>query len=127
MVGHVDHDGWAYGASWAAVTYPFSSGCGSRRATDLVRRRRWVRHRVLRQVSQGGRLLGHTGCDRGCSEAGGRGGHLWGTEQGAVCASDGEGSAPDSEEVRDRCSKGAAPFLRGEKGWGGCLTSRGSL
>ncbi len=52
--GHVDRDGWAYGHTWAAVNYPFAPGCGVRRPTDLVRRRRWVRRRVLRDRGGGG-------------------------------------------------------------------------
>ena len=38
--GHVDHAGWAYGSTWSALTYPLQPGCGSRRPTDMVRRRR---------------------------------------------------------------------------------------
>lgn len=57
--GHVDRDGWAYGSNWAAANYPFAPGCGARRPTDLVRRRRWVRRRIFKARGGTGASQGH--------------------------------------------------------------------
>jgi hypothetical protein len=42
---NTDKHGWSYGVDFSMLSYPFTSGSGTRALTHFVRRRRWVRQR----------------------------------------------------------------------------------
>ena len=51
--GSTDPQGWTYGTDWPRLTQPREGGRASQRTTDMVRRRRLTRNRLLVDLSAG--------------------------------------------------------------------------
>ncbi|MEW5298732.1 MAG: hypothetical protein WDW36_001820 [Sanguina aurantia] len=58
--GNVDPEGWSYSFNWPGIRYPPLPQQASRKPTDFVRRRKWVRRRQLH-----GHHHGHQSADGG--------------------------------------------------------------